>query len=227
VFFESIFRYQRGQDVSDIRHSIGSRGGGYPEERMNNPLYAEQLNRVREGEHGPETLQNPKSKLFHFATALFSLRKFIGEFTESSKRRAASINKQKALEDLAAFKTVLEELGLDDKSHEPEFTQRLSLLWQNVCENCSGLEDSVAHLDALAAQILNFVREISLFPPGEDHTLGYYLTEHAGQEWIPFPFMNLLAELHEEFHSSPETSKLRAWIQQLADIIGNYGNSPF
>lgn len=212
--------------MSDIQHSIGNRGRD-PQDRLNDPIYVAQMQQKKEGQNGAENLQNPQSKIFHFAAALFGLKKFIGEFRESSKMRSASLNKQKTLEDLAAFKTVLEELGREDKSHDPEFTQRLSLLWQNLYENCSGLEDKISHLDALAARIMNFVRQITQFPPGEDHTLGYYLTEHAGQEWIPFPFMNLLAELHEGYLTSPDTSQLSLWIKELAEILGSYESNPF
>ncbi len=221
IFLRTITKDQREKDVSDIHSSIGNRGGS-PEDRIHNPLYVEQMKQIQGDEQKFESVQNPKSKLFHFAAALLSLKKMIEEFTERSEQSTLSINRQKALEDIAAFKTILEELGSEDKSHEPEFTQRLSSLWQNVCENCSGIEDNATHADALALRILDFVREISSFPPGEDHTVGYYLTEHAGQEWIPFPFMNLLADLHEEFHVSPETSTLRAWIQKLTAIMNDY-----
>lgn len=213
--------------MSDIGSSVGGGGRGRgPDDRLHDPLYLEQLQRAREGSQGEESLQNPSSKLFHYATAVFHLKKFLGEFTESSKMRASSLNKEKTLEDLVAFKNVLEELGQFDKSHDPEFTHRLSLLWQNLYENCIGVDEQAAQTDIIVSQILAFVGEIAHFPPGEDYTLGFYLLEHAGQDWIPFPFMSLLAKLHEEFQTAPNTGQLALWIQKLAEIIGSKSN-PF
>lgn len=206
--------------MSDIGSSVGGRGGRGPEDRMHDPLYQEQLQRAREEAHGEEVLHNPSSKLFHYATALLCLKKFIGDFTERSKARASTINKQKAIEDLTAFKAVLEELANIDKSHDPDFTQRMSLLWQNLYENCIGVDPKAIEGDKLAMQILNFVNEIKDFPPGEDFTLGYYLSEHAGQDWIPFPFMSLLFQLHEAYSVNPD-SQLAHWIYALSEIIGS------
>jgi len=211
--------------VSDIGSSVGGGGRG-PDDRLREALYLEQMQRAREGSQGEETLQNPSSKLFHYAAAVFCLKKFLGEFTENSKMRASSMNKEKTLEDLVAFKNVLEELGHFDKSHDPEFTHRLSLVWQNLYENCIGVDEKAAQTDIVVSQILSFVGEIAHFPPGEDYTLGFYLAEHAGQDWIPFPFMNLLAELHEGFQTAPDTGQLALWIQKLEEIIGSQRN-PF
>ena len=207
--------------MSDIHGSFSGRRGDAGD-RLHDPLYQEQLKRAQEGAKTEEVLENPASKLFHYATALFNLKKFIGEFAESRKIQGASLDRQKAIEDLTAFKAVLEELAHFDRSHEPEYTQRLSLLWLNLYENCAGLDESLASSDDLTAQILDFVREITHYPPGEDHTLGYYLSEHAGQDWIPFPFMNLLADLHEQHQSDPAASQLSKWIHSLSSMIGIY-----
>jgi hypothetical protein len=209
--------------VGDIYSSTGQRGK-LPEERLNDPLYLAQIEQAKEQNQGAETVKNPSSKLFYFATALFSLRKFIGEFTEKSRMRSVALNKQQALEDLLAFKTILEELGKEDTSHDPEFTKKLSLLWQSLYAHCDNSSS-----DILTSQITSFAHKIDNYPPGEDHTLGYYLSEHAGQDWIPFPFMNLLADLHGEFHASLPGShppgQLASWIQELSSILSNYTGS--
>lgn len=188
---------------------------------MHDPLYQAQLKQSREGEG--ESLQNPGSKLFHFAAALLSLKKFLGGFTDQSQLQAISLNKQKTFEDLEAFKTILEELSSEDKSHDPEYTQRLSLLWQNLFENCKDMDETSANQNSLASKIYRFVGEIKHFPPGEDeiHTLGYYLAEHAGQDWIPFPFMSLLADLYQEAQTSPSTSQLNSWVTKIGEIIAS------
>ncbi len=204
--------------MSDIHSSINGRRGN-SDDRHHDPLYQAQLQRLREENSGEEILENPASKIFHYAAANVSLKKLIDEFTGGHTLPLGFLNRQKAIDDIRAFKKVLEELAHFDKSHDPEFTNQLSLLWQNLYENCKGLDQTHFQSDILASQIFEFADVITHFPPGEDHTLGYYLSEHAGQDWIPFPFMNLLRSLHEEFQSDPSTSKLTQWLDSLASMI--------
>ncbi len=209
--------------MSDIHNSIGH--NRFSGQGANDPLYLAQIQKDKEEREKTAAIGDPSSKIFHRATAIVYFRKFVDRFAADVKARSSSINTQKALEDLSAFKEILEELSREDLSYNPDFTQRLSQLWQNLYENCSGIEDSLTHLDTLASRILSFVKEIDAFPPGEDHTLGYYLTEHAGQDWIPFPFMNLLSALHQEFQDSRTSSRLELWIKQLSETISGYGGT--
>jgi len=204
--------------------SIGPSVGGhdqYGRGGPNDPLYLASIQRDKSQEQ-EEVFTNPKSKIFALAAATLYFKKFVDQFVNIAKSLTVSVNTEKALIDLAEFKKLLEELAKDDKSHIPDFTQRLSIQWQKVCENCSGLEGRASNLDLLSTEIMNLVKEIHNFPPGEDHTLGYYLTEHAGQEWIPFPFMNLLHDLHEENLASPETSQMGHWIRKIGEILGGF-----
>jgi len=205
--------------MSGIGPSIGHNryGGGGPED----PLYLAQIQKDRE-EGGNDVISNPRSKFFALVASTLYLKKFVDHFINIAKSLSSSLNAEKALHDLSAFKRVLDELASEDKSHDPEFTQRLSLLWQNVYENCSGLELKATHLDNLAAEILHFTKDVDKYPPGEDFTLGYYLSEHAGQDWIPFPFMKLLSSLHEDFLTSPTTAQLGIWIRKLNEILGTF-----
>lgn len=207
--------------MSDIGSSVGGNRGRSPEDRLHDPLYLEQLQRMREqSEPNKEDVHNPASKLFHWAAALLNLKKFIQECSKSAVSSGLSFNNQKVQEDLAGFKKILDELAHIDKSHDPQFTQRLSVAWQKIYEQYESLEEARGSSDPLSNKILHFVDEIAHYPPGEDHTLGYYLTEHAGEDWIPFPFMNLLAELHEEYKNTPSSSHLQSWIRELAEIAG-------
>jgi hypothetical protein len=204
--------------------SIGPSIGGhdpYGQRGPNDPLYLAGIQRDK-GQEQEESFTNPKSKLFALVAATLYLKKFIDQFVTATKSLTSSINTEKILVDLAAFKNLLEELAKEDKSHIPEFTQRLSLQWQKVSENCSGLEGRAGQLDLLSTEIMNLFKEIHHFPPGEDHTLGYYLAEHAGQDWIPFPFMNILHDLHEEGLALKEKSQLFLWIHKINEILSGF-----
>jgi hypothetical protein len=192
---------------------------------LNDPIYLAQINKDKENEE-EGSIQNPGSKFFALVAATLYLKKFVDHFVNVAKSLTSSINTEKVLEDIAAFKNVLCELCLEDKSHDPTFTHRLSKFWQKLYENCSGLEEKIGHLDSLAAEVMLFVKEVNHFPQGEEFTLGYYLTEHAGQDWIPFPFMNMLRDLHEEYLAAPTTSQLDRWVKKINEISGSFSRAP-
>ena len=206
--------------MSGIGPSIG--GQDYGRRGPSDPSYLIGGQRDKNQDAGKETLGNPKSKLFALVAATFYLKKYIDQFLSVGRSLASSINTEKILVDLAELKKILLELRDEDKSHVPEYTQRLSLQWQKVADNCLGTEDAVTPLDPLSTELMQLIREIHSYPPGEDHTLGYYLTEHAGQEWIPFPFMNMLLELHEQSRIDPDKSVLSQWIKKLDTLLGTY-----
>jgi hypothetical protein len=42
------------------------------------------------------------------------------------------------------------------------------------------------------------IEAINHYPEKGDHSLGYYLSSSTGENWIPFPFMEILRNLHEK-----------------------------
>ena len=151
-------------------------------------------------------------------TALLStVKKIINEIETSD---AAGIENPDLLKkDLDAIRSLLQSLSHNDESHNAEFLFNLSELWHGLLSDFGNIATpskdnlSIAHkINALTTDILDF-------PPNEDHSLGYYLTEHAGKEWIPFPLMDLLQNLHRQHQKNPETSKLSDWIISLSNII--------
>jgi hypothetical protein len=200
--------------------SIGSSVGGkdqYDRSESKESLYL--ANIQREKQHDEKNFTNPQSNLFKLVAATLYLKKFVDQFVGTIKSSVGAINTEKCRFELKEFKYLLEELIEEDKSHVPEFTQRLSIHWQKMSESCNAVAEKSQPSDPFVSQILSFIGEIKNFPPGEDHTLGYYLDEHAGQEWIPFPFMNLLRALREEHLTAPQESQIYSWIQQLNALV--------
>ena len=151
-------------------------------------------------------------------TTLFStIKKLINKLGTSSDLELTNPDLLK--KDLESIRDLLQSLSHNDQSHNPEFLYNLSELWHGLLSDFGNVDISskdnlsIAHkISALSTDILNF-------PPEEDHSLGYYLTEHAGREWIPFPLMDLLQDLHRENQKDPENSKLNFWIAALNNII--------
>lgn len=133
-------------------------------------------------------------------------------FTFFHTRRSAPAPTQDTLNALLALRKSLVMLAGKDLSHDPEFNQQLARVWHTLLDHCNPPFSSSHKINFLILQIKNF-------PLGSEHSLGYYLAHHAGEHWIPFPFMELLYTLHQEFCTSPSNSSLRHWIFLLDDIL--------
>lgn len=153
-----------------------------------------------------------------YASLVSYFKKLISTFSEG-KNQPLVLDLQHLTNDIIAFRQSLVTLSLEDQSHNPDFTQQLSELWHNLLDDCNSLSFSVEDVSEILTKVKFFISQIQNFPPGADHTLGYYFTEYAGKDWIPFPFMELLQQLHQEFNASPAISVLNNWLSLLNEIL--------
>jgi hypothetical protein len=158
---------------------------------------------------------------FQIYAALVSyFKKFLSAFSPRGKGQPLIFNVQNLFDNIMAFRQQLITLSAEDQSHNPDFTQQLSGLWHNLLDDCNSLTLSAEASPEVINKLKFFIAQVQNFPSGADHTLGYYFTEYAGKDWIPFPFMELLQQLHEEFNASPVISVLNNWISLLNEILG-------
>jgi len=160
-----------------------------------------------------------------YATLVSYFKKILSTFSSKGRARPLVLDLQHLIDDIIAFRQLLIILSLEDQSHNPDFTQQLSELWHNLLDDCNTLSLSTEASEILS-KVKFFISQVQNFPPGADHTLGYYFTEYAGKDWIPFPFMELLQQLHEEFTASPVISVLSNWLSLLNEILEFSGFKP-
>ncbi len=164
---------------------------------------------------GPPTAPKP----FLFAALVAQFKKFLETFSSKGSTAITLFDQQQMLEDVISFRELLQILSKEDQSHNPEFAQQLSELWHNFLDDCNSILSDESNPPEALVKLKSFVTVISHFPPGEDHTLGFYFTEYAGKEWIPFPFMEILQNLHAGYKENSTQSALSAWIDRLSDIL--------
>jgi hypothetical protein len=97
---------------------------------------------------------------------------------------------QKVIDSLKEFINVFKELEATDLSAEWRYSEKLSRAWAKIKDH---MEEASYPTTALKEMISAFDH----YPEKGDHSLGYYLSLHAGEQWIPFPFMEILRNLHE------------------------------
>ncbi len=137
------------------------------------------------------------------------------------RERAEPFSQQILMGHALAFRQLLILLSEEDQSHNPDFCEQLSLTWHDLLDDCSSRGLSTPITSGSMQKMQFFIAQIQNFPLGADHTLGYYFTQYAGKDWIPFPFMELLQDLHTEYQASPVISVLQNWISLLDDILSS------
>lgn len=114
----------------------------------------------------------------------------------------------KALETL---KTLFHNLMLVDVSPDYLFAEALSNNWRILIEAIKWRK-TPPHLAAFLSHLKNY-------PPGVEHSLGYYLSNYAGKKWIPFPLIDMLSALHQNALLEKSHSILNVWILSICEII--------
>jgi hypothetical protein len=154
------------------------------------PIHEDKLAREKEEKKPPE--EDPGL----LALLVQAFRQMVDFFLMG--KRTQPIRTQ---QELRRLKEAFEILKAEDRSQDARFLANLSDIWQKILET---------HPQAALKEL---VRELNSYPEHQSHTFGYYLTEHAGQKWIPFPYMELIQKIHKDPHL------LTKWIGQIALIL--------
>ncbi len=154
----------------------------------------------------------PTEKLGVAAFLLEVFRDVVDFFVES-KEAAKSVEKG-ARENLLLFKEALETLKKEDRSQDAQFLNGLSQIWLHLLEDAIHFKK-----DETSLKFRDLIRVIQHYPENQPHTLGYYLSEYAGQKWIPFPYMELIQKIHKDHEKNPTVSPLASWSIRIDELV--------
>jgi hypothetical protein len=123
--------------------------------------------------------------------------------------------------ELLQLKKTLESLIKEDVSRDPDYAQHLSLVWHQLLESVNLVEFLERKKNDVLTQLNILIVTFDHYPPRQEHSLGFYMTEFAGKEWLPFPFMEQLHQLYEDYQSNKKESQLYHWISTIDLILSN------
>ena len=158
-----------------------------------------------------------KSKIF--ATLATYFKKIASLFTPKERETSLHLSQHQLLQHLIAFRAQLQILAKQDESGQPGFTEKLTGLWHKLSDDCNSIWGSQDFSSSFKSALKFLLSQISGYPLGADHTLGYYFDASAGKEWIPFPFIQLLSDLYQEYQQNPTQSHLTAWLSLIDAIL--------
>ncbi len=168
----------------------------------------------------PQELEEPEGQGAGLgAYLLVMFRKFIELFEEAPEKGLSARTEKRVQENLLQLKKSFQTIKSEDLSQDSEFIAHLSQIWRTLLEDALRFKSG----SLFSIKLKGLIKSIDSYPPQQLHTLSYYLTEYAGQKWLPFPFMEMIQKLHAQHQKNPSSSSLEQWtvqIQELALLLG-------
>ena len=167
----------------------------------------------KEESRGPrESNQSPFALA---AVILHLIHRALTRFREREEKKSSSQPEIRVKQDLLLIQESFEILKVEDRSQDAPFLNRLSALWHEMTEDLSSFHKATL----FSQQCKTLIQDIETYPEAEEFKFGYYLTEYAGQKWLPFPYMELVQKIHQEHQALPETSALTRWTELIEAIL--------
>jgi len=188
--------------------SIDNPVGGNPQDPY------ERYRIVREQQDRDQGGKPPHKKPHLVAQILAMIKNAVESLLHLTKRDSSGEIVASPQENLFRLKTAFETLKIEDRNQDVPFLNNLSDIWHRL------LEDSLQYQrsDPVYTVFQHFLEDIQTYPPEEEHSFGYYLTEYTGQQWLPFPYMDLIHRIHSEYQNHPKSSALERWTRQLNEL---------
>ena len=177
-----------------------------------------------------QKLKADKDNLDHLAKetpaglllAAFSafVKKYANLLSSPSLKEAQGILYQEGIKaDLTTLKDLLLQLAKMDVSDHAPYAQKLSAAWQQLLKVIQVMELLERKESVPLKKIKKLLSQIRSYPPSSDHPLGFYLEQSPGEEWLPFPFIEILRTLHKESVVKQKISHLHQWCQALDQTL--------
>jgi hypothetical protein len=153
------------------------------------------------------------------AYLLLMFHRFLDSFKRTSPTGLSEPAEQEVRDHLLAMKDALEMLQTEDLSQDTHFLNQLPTLWHKILADTLKFRKQ----SPLAKELKAWIYSIDHYPEGQEFTFGYYLTELAGQQWIPLPYMEMIKKVHDAHMSDPASSPLSQWTHKIEDLLEHLG----
>lgn len=182
-------------------------------------VYIEKIGKDKKDQEKFQDLTPDQDKKILRATFFSYLKKMFDTFSPSKNLTGKVVDYQTVFNHLEEWKKLLKKLRQEDLSRSAPFAISLSDTWCELLEDF----DQVEILERKNLQNVSSFRTLmdtmKNYPPDSEHRLGYYLVQHAGKDWIPFPFIEILEKLHKDHIEKGAKSTLSNWENRVDGVI--------
>ena len=179
---------------------------------------ASQVIEERDKENTFDKLENTQQIC---AIILAILHRKIDEFQDDINLMATVYIADNVIQNLRNLRTLFRTLQDEDRSQNLDFALQLSKAWHGVL-SYHQLASAKEMRQLAYEKMTKLINLFNRYPTADEHSLGHYLANFAGENWLPFPFMGILNDLYEENLDSGEKSNLAKLIHLITNIIESF-----
>ena len=125
------------------------------------------------------------------------------------------------IQHLRNLRTLFRYHSEENRAHNIEFALHLTKCWHGIL-SYHQLASSKEMREEAYKKITKLVDLFNRYPTADEHALGHYLTNYAGENWLPFPFMGILDDLYEENLENKGKSNLALLMKLITNIIESF-----
>ena len=181
------------------------------------------VNPIEADRHARESFQieeeERKKRVNLYGAFLVYFNKLIDRFDTSGERTAKAISNEGLPGNVKEFKVLLEIIRDLDQSENSQFCQQFSEAWVRLLQDVQVLSHTKRKQEIDLKKLSVLMTDIDHYPPNEEHKLGYYLSNYAGEDWLPLPFRDILKQLYSDHVVNEKNSILNKWIQLIEDLL--------
>ncbi len=104
----------------------------------------------------------------------------------------------------------LKQLTDIDQSKNSAYSATLASLWNEIL---------IISAKNNLTEATPLIQDIQTYTNGTKYSLGYYLSLYAGKSWFPFPYIELIEKLHQDYIAHPKESLLQKWLNLLETLV--------
>lgn len=159
-------------------------------------------------------VQKPVSKkLFIYFSFLKILSNLLSKFT---KKLPKDLDGTPLHKEILTIKKSLKTLKETNLCQDSEFLNYFAFIWMKFLRD---YDFYVLKNEKATKLIKKIIDEVNEYPKNSEFTLGYYISEFAGYQWVPFPYMEMLQNLHLEDQKDRVNSHLSRWISIIDELL--------
>jgi len=152
-------------------------------------------------------------KLFLYMAFLKIVSNLLSKFISNKPK---NIIRTPLHKELLTIKSSLQALKDENLCQDGEFINFFAYIWMKFFKDQDLYQLKNDQINSLLNQL---VEEINSYPKNAEFSLAYYVTEFAGYKWVPFPYMDILQNLHLENKKDPQNSHLSKWIDIINKLL--------
>lgn len=163
--------------------------------------------------------QERKKRMNLYGAFLVYFKKLLDRFDTSEQGAAKALSNEGLSGNLKEFKILLSLIQDFDQSENSSFCQQLSEGWMRLLQDVQVSSISKRKQEIDLKQLSLLMKDINHYPSNEEHKLGYYLSNYAGESWLPLPFRDILKHLYSDHVVNKKNSILSKWIQTIENLL--------